>query len=132
MRRVFKTKSFFRSTKKANLGDEVLCKAIDEIERGLVDADLGGGIIKKRVSSGGKGKSGGARTIVATNRSGVWFFLYAFAKNERANISSKELAALQMLAADLLARTPAQCNELVARKILWEICHAESPTEPHP
>ena len=91
--------------------------------RGLIDADLGGGIVKKRVGLAGRGKRGGARTLVATNKGTRWFFVFGFEKNERANISDEELEALQDIAADLLARTARQLNEAIGDNSLQEICH---------
>ena len=70
---------------------------------GLIDADLGGHVVKKRVALPGQGKRGGARTIVATKMAGRWFFLFGFRKNERANIDKDELRALQEVAKELLA-----------------------------
>ena len=84
------------------LSDDALCKAIREMEQGLIDADLGGGVVKKRVALSGMGKRGGSRTLVATNKEDRWFFVFGFEKNERANISSTELEALKSIAADLL------------------------------
>jgi hypothetical protein len=60
---------------------------------------------------------------VATNRGSRWFFVFGFGKNERANVNDKELEALQDLAADLLARTPAQLDAAVAEGTLQEIGH---------
>ena len=70
---------------------------------GLVDADLGGGVFKKRVALPGRGKRGSVRTLLATNRNDRWFFVLGFEKSDRANISKKELVALQSLADDLLS-----------------------------
>ena len=69
---------------------------------GLIDADLGSHVVKKRVALPGQGKRGGARTIVATKLAERWFFLYGFRKNERANIDKDELRALQEVAKELL------------------------------
>ncbi len=69
--------------RKTELSDPVLCAAVEEMERGLIDADLGGGVVKKRVALPGRGKSGGARTLVATNKGNRWFFVFGFEKNER-------------------------------------------------
>ena len=86
--------------------------------RGLIDADLGGGVVKKRVALPGRGKRGSTRTIVATNKGSRWFFVYGYEKNEQANISATELEALQALAVDLLRMTAAgldraeECGEL--------------------
>lgn len=123
MKRVFKTRHFNRLMK--SLDDRALCDAIEEMMQGLIDADLGGYILKKRVALGGKGKRGGARTIVATNKGNRWFFVFGFAKNEKANISAKELAALKDMAGFLLGRTDGELNEAVAEEELVEICHEQ-------
>lgn len=103
MHRIFKTKHFHRWMGKSDLTDQSLCNAILEMIHGLVDAHLGGSIVKKRVAVAGRGKRGGARTIVATNFGNHWFFLYGFEKNVRANITDNELDALKEIATDLLA-----------------------------
>lgn len=123
MRRVFKTRHFSRWMRKTELTDRALCQAVEEMARGLIDADLGGDIVKKRVGLAGRGKRGGARTLVATNKGNRWFFVFGFEKNERANISDEELEALQDVAADLLARTARQLNEAIEDDSLQEICH---------
>lgn len=123
MHRAFKTRHFTRWMEKAGLTDQSLCAAVDEMQRGLVDATLGGSIVKKRVALPGRGKSGGARTIVATNLGDRWFFLYGFEKNVRANITDKELEALQEIAADLLKLTHDELDIAVAQGKLLEICH---------
>ena len=83
--------------RKTGLTDEMLCQAVSEMMKGLVDGDLGGNLLKKRIGLSGRGKRGGGRTIVATNRCDRWFFLYGFEKNERANISKDEIKALREL-----------------------------------
>jgi hypothetical protein len=100
--RVFKTRTFCRSMKRSGLTDEALWAAVLEMTQGLVDADLGGHVVKKRVALPGQGKRGGARTIVATKLAERWFFLYGFSKNERSSIDKDELRALQEVAKDLL------------------------------
>lgn len=122
MTRVFKTRSFQRWMRKTELTDAVLCKAVQEMAAGLIDADLGGSVAKKRVGLAGRGKRGGVRTLVATNKENRWFFVFGFEKNERANISDEELEGLQLIAADLLARTGPQLDEAVADGALQEIC----------
>jgi len=72
------------------------------MRQGLIDADLGAHLFKKRVAPRGQGKRGGARTIVATQQAGHWFFLYGFEKNERSNIRKDELKVLQEVAKALL------------------------------
>jgi hypothetical protein len=123
MRRVFKTRSFSRWMRKTELTDQVLCDAVAEMARGLIDADLGGGMVKKRVALPGRGKSGGARVLVATNKGNRWFFVFGFEKNDRANVSAKELEALQAIAADLLKLSPAQLDAHVDAEAIEEICH---------
>ena len=108
--------------RKTELSDAILCQAVAEMVAGLIDADLGGGVLKKRVALAGRGKRGGARTLVATNRGNRWFFVFGFEKNERANISDEELEAVQAIAADPLARTSRQLDEASADGTLQEIC----------
>ena len=98
MERVFKTRHFSRWMRKTELTNRALCHAVAEMAQGLVDADLGGGVVRKRVGLAGRGKRGGARTLVATNKGDRWFFVFGFEKNERANIADDELDALQNIA----------------------------------
>ena len=122
-RRVFKTRHFARWMRKTELTNLALCKAVAEMAEGLIDADLGGDVLKKRVALPGRGKSGGVRTLVATRQGTRWFFMFGFEKSDRANISDIELEGLQNLASDLLARNGRQLDEAVAAGALTEICH---------
>ena len=88
--------------RKTGLLEAALLAAVEEMAAGLIDADLGGRVFKKRIALSGRGKRGGARTIVATNLGDRWHFVFGFAKNERSTISATELRALRMLAEDLL------------------------------
>lgn len=98
----FKTKAFARWADGDGLDDEALASAVAEMDEGLIDARLGGQVVKKRVALPGRGKRGGARTLVAFRQGEKAFFVYGFAKNERANISDRELKALKLLAKELL------------------------------
>ena len=118
---IFKTRHFQRWRRKTALGDSDLRKAVLEMTAGLIDADLGGGVVKKRIGLAGRGKRGGVRTLVATNKGNRWFFVVGFEKNERDNISDAELQALQDYAADLLERTAAQLDAAAADGTLLEI-----------
>ena len=118
-----KTRYFTRWVRKTALTDRALCSAVAEMVQGLFDADLGGGVVKKRVGLSGRGKRGGARTLVATNKGNRWFFIYGFEKNDRANITEDELEALKDIAEQLLARTGKQLDEAVQDGSLQEICH---------
>lgn len=122
MTRIFKTRHFQRWMRKTELTDSALCKAAEEMAAGLIDADLGGGVVKKRVGLAGRGKRGGVRTLVATNKGSRWFFVFGFEKNDRANVSDEELDGLRAIASDLLARTGKQLDEAVTDGALQEIC----------
>jgi hypothetical protein len=95
--RVFKSKHFSRYARKEGIENTALASAIREIEEGLVDAVLGGGLVKKRVAREGSGKSSGNRTIIAFSSAQRSLFLYGFAKNDRDNIGVDELRELRKL-----------------------------------
>jgi hypothetical protein len=119
--RIFKNKPFARFARKARLADDELRKAIEAIGRGLVDADLGGGVIKQRIARAGGGKSGGFRTIILLKAGTRAFFVRGFAKNELDNIRDDELAALKILAAQMLAYDDAALALALAEGILMEV-----------
>lgn len=119
--RVFKNKVFNKWAAKEGLNDAALLAAIDEIERGLIDADLGGHVLKKRVAISGRGKSGGVRTLLAYKVGDKAFFVYGFAKNARANISSEELKALKHLAKELLSYSDKALAEAIKHGVLIEV-----------
>lgn len=123
MNRVFKTRYFNRWMRKTQLDDRVLCDAVLEMMQGLIDADLGGGVIKKRVGVAGRGKQGGARTLLAANHDDRWFFVFGFQKNTRSNINSREKEALKLLADDLLSMSTTALDSACQRNELQEICH---------
>lgn len=123
MSRTFKTATFTRWMKKSGLADADLCRSVAEMERGLIDAVLGGQVVKKRVAPAGRGKRGAFRTIVATNHKDRWYFLFGFDKNERANINQDELHILQEIAKDLLRLDAAGITAALAGGTIVEICH---------
>jgi len=94
---ILKNKEFARWAKEEEVSDEALIQAISEMKNGLYDANLGGGVYKKRIPLCGRGKRGGARTIVAFKLNNKAIFIYGYAKNERATISPKEQEALKFL-----------------------------------
>jgi len=98
MLRIFKTKSFNKWAKKNRLTDANLTEAVREIEDGLVEAKLGAHLYKKRVATSSKGKRGGFRTILAYKKGKVVFFIYAFGKGEKENISDKDEEDLKNVA----------------------------------
>jgi hypothetical protein len=95
--------------------------AVADAERGLIDADLGGGVIKQRIARRGQGKSGGFRVVILYRRGARAFFVYGFAKSERANISQDELAALKELSTEMLAYTEGEIMRAVASGPLIEV-----------
>lgn len=119
--RVLKNRGFTRAAQKEGLTDTALCKASAEIESGLVDARLGGFLLKKRVAKGGRGKSAGFRTIVAHRQGDRLVCLYMFPKNQRDNITEKERLALSEIGDEYMGLTAAKLDDLVTKGILIEV-----------
>lgn len=111
---VLMTKTFARFARKAGLADVSLAKAAAEVAAGEFDADLGGHVYKQRVARSGGGKSGGFRTIILFKVGGHSFFAHGFAKNEKANVTAKELKALKKLAEVLLGMSDGEIDKGVA------------------
>jgi hypothetical protein len=93
--RLYKLKAFARFQRREGIADKALSKAIRSAQDGLVDADLGGRLIKQRVARPGQGKSGGFRTIIAYLRGSRAVFLFGFAKSERESLDDDEPAYWQ-------------------------------------
>lgn len=125
--RVFKNKWFNRWARDEHISDNTLYGVAAEIIVGKVEADLGGSLFKKRIAQSGRGKSKGYRTIVGYKRpnSERIIFLYAFAKNERTNISEKERTALSIAAEVFISATNKQINDLIAQGSIWEVNYYE-------
>lgn len=121
MSRIFKTGFFMRKTKKMDITDVQLASAVQEMEQGLIDANLGGNVYKKRLPYSGRGKSGGARTIVAAKEGSHWFFLYAFAKNSRDNITDSELSSFREAASVFLSLSGQEIEILLNHDKLKEV-----------
>jgi hypothetical protein len=121
-----KTKSFARWARKERIHDVSLASAVDELRRGLVDAHLGGGVVKKRLARAGGGKSGGYRTLLATNLRDRWVFLYGFAKNERDNVDDDELSGLKGLAHVYTTMGEDTIERLITAGELTEVKRGES------
>lgn len=117
------TRAFARWLRRSAVSEAALSIAVAEMSGGLIDADLGGGVLKKRIPVPGRGKRGGARTLVATNRGDRWFFVFGFEKNERSNITPRELEALQVLATMLLGFSSADLDAQLKQQLLKEISH---------
>jgi hypothetical protein len=94
---------------------------------GLIEADVGGSMYKKRIPMHGRGRWGGARIILGSKRGDRWFFLFGFEKNDRATIYARELAELQKIAAALLTLDTTALDHSVIEGELKEICNEEIP-----
>ncbi|MDD8060276.1 type II toxin-antitoxin system RelE/ParE family toxin [Shewanella metallivivens] len=125
MGRIFKTPDFTSWAKDESVDDSALLTAVQEIENGLIDAKLGGNVIKKRIARTDQGKSGGFRTIIAFKVDDKSFFMFGFSKNEKANISAKEKTALKIMAKELLAYDNKQLAKALKHKALFEVIRDE-------
>ena len=101
----FKTKAFARFADHVGLKDAALCEAVRRAGKGLIDGDLGGGVIKQRIARKGRGRSGGFRAIMLVRRGELAFFVYGFAKSSQANLRRNEPEAFRMLADEMLNLT---------------------------
>ena len=121
--RIFLTRGVMRFARRQRIADASLSEAIERAERGTIDADLGGGLIKQRVARPGQGRSGGFRMIVAYRAAGRAVFLYAFAKSDRDNIDDDELEALRTIGANWLAASAELVGQAIEDGDLKEIEH---------
>lgn len=119
--RIFKSRWFHRFAKKERIADAALREAVARAERGQIDADLGGEVIKQRIARTGQGRSKGYRTIIFFRRRARAFVVYGFAKNRRANIDGQEEKQFKEAAKHVLALTEKQLAELVMRGDFTEV-----------
>ncbi len=119
--RVFKNAWFERFAKKQKLADTALLDAILRAEQGLIDADLGGGVIKQRVARPGQGKSGGYRTIILYRQADRAFFVYGFAKSQQSNINNEEQVAFKQAAQYILDLSEEHLSEMIRRGQFVEV-----------
>lgn len=125
--RVFKNKWFAKFAKDEKINDAKLCQAVHDAEKGLINADYGGGVIKQRVSRPNEGKSGGYRTIILYHRGEKSFFVYGFSKNERQNITKAEEREFKRLAKHMLSLTDEDLFKLLKTGVLKPVdCHEKS------
>ena len=123
---VYQTRWFYRWARRQDLSTRALCVAVREMQAGLYEAELGSGLLKKRIARAGQGKSGGFRTLVATNKGSKWFFVFGFSKNMRSNIDKDEEEALKKLASHLLSLSPSALIIAERESELMEIdCDAQ-------
>jgi hypothetical protein len=126
--RIFKTKPFVRFASREGIADAALVEAVRRAERGILDADLGGGVIKQRIARPGQGKSGGLRSIILFRRERRAYFVYGFAKSDRSNVRDDELEAFRRLARELLELDDAAIIAALAHGAIVEVTdHDEAP-----
>lgn len=121
---ILKRKDFARWQMKERLADAALCKAVKEMENGLIDTDLGGFLYKKRVARSGGGKSGGYRTLLAVQIGSRYVFLHGFPKNDKANITQDEKRALQFAGKVFLELSSEALSKALQSGVLAEV-HCE-------
>ena len=119
--KIFKYRTFEKWAKKHGLSDEDLKKATLEIENGLIDANLGGNVYKKRISRQGQGKRRAYRTLLLMKRGDKVIFAHGFAKGEQDNISKTELEGFKIMAEAFLNLTDAHTQNLCDKQNLIEL-----------
>jgi hypothetical protein len=123
---VFMTKSFARFVRKARIREMDLWETARLTNAGVIDANLGGGVIKQRIARAGEGKSGGSRSIILFRFKGRAVFVFGFEKKDLGNIKANELEAFRELADVILGYSDAEIAMRVADGALIEI---RSPEE---
>jgi hypothetical protein len=125
--KVFKTKEFVRFARREKVTDARLCEAVNRAVRGLIDADLGGGLIKQRIARPGQGRSGGYRALMAFRSGHRAVFVYGFAKSERGDIGPDELEFWRRISTAFLRMDEVRLVLMIDRLELKEVsCDEES------
>lgn len=119
--RIFKSRWFDRFARKHDLSDGALGEAVRMAEAGRVDADYGGGVVKQRIARPHEGKSGGYRSVILYRRGDRAFFVYGFAKSDRANITELEEREFKALAKMVFAFSDEELRELLAAGAYLEV-----------
>jgi hypothetical protein len=119
--RIFKTRWFERYAKRERISDARLCDAVRRAECGLIDADLGGGVIKQRVARPGQGRSGGYRLLLAFRPAERAVLIFGFAKSARENIPRDELESAKTVATYWLEMSPAEIGRAIDQGKLVEV-----------
>ncbi|HAV8632071.1 TPA: type II toxin-antitoxin system RelE/ParE family toxin [Escherichia coli] len=119
--RIFKNAWFERFARKNRISNKALREVVELADKGLISADLGSGVIKQRLARRGSGKSGGYRTIIFYRVAEKAFFIYAYAKNERENITTIEENAFRKAAHHVLNLTDEQLAQLILQGQFTEV-----------
>lgn len=119
--KIYKNSWFNRFANKNDIEDECLITAVKRAEKGLIDADLGGYVIKQRIARRGQGSSGGYRAIIIMQQKDRYFFIFGYAKSEKENISAIELREFKKLAALMISISESNVKELLKNRSLVEV-----------
>lgn len=119
---VLKRRDFAQWQVGEKLPDSALCKAVREMERGLVDANLGGCLYKKRVPRRGAGKSGGYRALLCARIGHRYVFLHGFPKSNKTNTTRGENKALQYAGGVFLGLSATGLVKALQTGVLLEVC----------
>lgn len=119
--RIFTTKAFARFARRERISDRSLVEAVRRARQGLIDADLGGGVIKQRVARPGRGRSSGYRVLIAFRQGVRSVFLYGFAKSDRANIDDDELATARDIAKSWFEASDRQIADAIEQGVIQEL-----------
>jgi len=119
--RVFKNKAFSRFAERNGISGGDLCEAVQRMQKGLIDANLGSGVVKQRIARKGEGKSGGFRSMILFRAHDRAVFVHGFAKKDIGNIGPRELKALKKLAKIILAYSDAEMRRALASAALIEV-----------
>jgi hypothetical protein len=111
--RIFKSKWFNRYARKEDIDDAKLCESIQDADNGNIYADLGGGVIKQKISRLNEGKSGGYRTIILYRKKDIAVFMFGFAKSDEDNIGKEEVRVYKTLAIQVLGMTVPELEKQV-------------------
>ena len=122
---IYKNNWFQRFARREKISDRTLLDAIKRAEEGIIDADLGGNIIKQRIARKGQGKSSGYRTIIVFKQEDKAFFVYGFAKNDRENLKGNEIRDYKKAAEIYLNLSDKQIQLLLKTGELVEVMNNE-------
>jgi len=118
---VYKRREFARWQARECLPDHLLCRAVAEMQSGLVDASLGGLLFKKRIAGLCSGKRGGYRTLLSARIGDRYVFLHGFAKSDLANVTPDEQKALQFTGKVFLELSPHALAKALGCGVLMEV-----------
>ena len=124
--RVFKTRIFARFARSERIADKTLAEVVRDAERGLIDADLGNGLLKMRIARKGEGKRGGYRSIVGYREAERAFFIFGFAKSALDNLKPIQIDELRDAAADYMLRSDAEIEDDIVAGRLVEVPYEEN------